>query len=188
MSGTFIPGQLPKQQGQDVPTRDAARYPARFNVHGIFQGHAIHVQLRLVASFGGVDDGEIITTQVLNDTGAAIGSMYRSTWQRLNVFNMPIQHYVPIKLADGTTQQRETVTFEIRLITFASDGRIEPISNWLADQAVLLDDPQPGQEHPCLSGDAMRRALFFLTSPREGRDFLYVASSKDAMMRVLNSL
>lgn len=186
MSATMNPDQLPNQQ--DAPTRDAGRYPARYSVDGIFQGHQIDVQLRLSASFGGVDDGEVINTHVLNDTGAAIGSMYRSTWQRLNVFNVPIQHYAGVKVFDGSIEEREAVTFEMRLVTYSSDGHIEPISDWLVDQAILLDDPQPGQEPVCLSGDAMRRSLFFLTSPRQGRDFLYVASSKDAMMKVLNSL
>jgi hypothetical protein len=187
MSGTINPALLTKQEGEDVPTRNAARYPARF-VNGVFQGHDISVQLRLSGSFGGVDDGEVITTTVLNDTGASIGSMFRSYWQRLNVYNIPIQQYTPTILADGTTQNRETVTFEMRLIGYASDGSIFSISSWMADTAVLVDDPQPDQEYPSLSGNAMRGAMFFLTSPRDGNKFLYVARTKEAMVEVLNSL
>jgi hypothetical protein len=141
--------------------------------------------------FGGVDNGLVIYAAVLNDTGASVGTMYRSNWARLNVFNIPVQRHTSTILADGTAVDKEVVTFEMRLITFASDGSIAPVSSWLADSAILVDDPPPpaqGGWYPQLSGDAMRRNLFFLTSPRDGRDFLYVAQTKAAMQAVLASL
>lgn len=192
MSGTIDPALLTRGQGSAdlVPLRDAARYPAQYSADGAFQGHEISVQIRLPGDYGGSNDGEVILATTLHDTGATIGSIYRSDWTRLNINQIPAQGSIPTTLADGRVEIRDTVTFEIRFVSWAADGAMFAISDFIAETAVIVEDPLPGaaHPHPRLSGDAGSRALFFLTTPREGYDFLYVARTKEAMIQILQSL
>lgn len=192
MSDIIDPALLTKGEGSAdlVPLRDAARYPAQYDANGAFQGHEITVQLRLPTSYGGSDDGEVILATTLHDTGATIGSIYKSDWIRLNVHQIPVLSQIPTLLADGRVENRDTVTFEIRFVSYAADGKMFALSPFIAESAVVVDDPLPAAEypHPRLSGDAGSRALFFLTAPRDGYDFLYVARTKEAMIQILQSL
>ena len=169
-----------------IPMREAARYPAKYHPNGDFEGHEILVQLRLPAALGGVDNGLILTLTVLNDTGATIATIYRRDWDAINVNKKPPTEYTNTLLADGRTAIRETVTYQTRLVSFGSDGNLFAITSWIVDKGVIVDNAIGPQELR-LSGAKMRNTCYFLTSPKNGNNFLYVAASKDAMVRVLQS-
>ncbi|POS78818.1 hypothetical protein DHEL01_v202777 [Diaporthe helianthi] len=170
--GTIDPALLNIQpaNNQDVSFREAARYPLRHSDGGGLIAHMLTAQLRLPAKFGGRDDGPILTCPILNDTGSTITCLYRSDWQQMNVNNIDIVSSTPVMLADGSVNNRDLITYEIRLISYAADGSIFAISDWLLDRAVLLDDPLPGSTFNRLSGDAIRRNLWFLTTPYNGNN------------------
>lgn len=170
--GTINPADLilqPWVPPPDVPRRPAARYPAHYRADGSLIGHMLNAQFRLPARFGGMDNGPIITCQVLNDTGSTIASIYKSDWAQLNVNNIEVTAKTEVTVADGTSREWLTVTYEVRLISYAPNASIYTIGDWMVDRAIIIDDPV-GEGSQRLSGDSMRRQLWFLTTPLNGNN------------------
>lgn len=144
----------------------------------------ISAQFRIPFYLGG-DDNRILDVSICNDTGSNIQTIYERDFNHLNnnqAYRGPMNHAL-ISGVNGVAQY-PTVMMELRITKLDNaTQQFVPMTQWIAELFVVR---QYAPSTNLLSGNEMRKVLFFATAP--GTDFLYVAGTRNGLLSILPAL